>query len=478
MMARKRVWSLMTAIVFVVGCSDAPSSPGLASEATAAEWQTWVLSSASEVRPTPPPATGSAQSIQEIDEILRLQTARTAVTDSLVRYWNVLPTQRWHEQTLDLLEFYWALLPDVRTATPVRSARIFSLVNVAMYDAMIAAWDAKYAYSRPAPAVADSRVRGLVSVGNVPSYPSEHAAAAAAAASVLTFLFPLEDTLRFQRLMREAGDSRIVAGAAYRSDVEAGYAIGRAVAAKVVARARGDGSDAVWTGTAPTATWVWQPTPPRRVKVPFDPVAGSWRTWVIASGSAYRPTPPPLPGSSHFQTDLDELRRIASSRTIEQADTVRYWATDAPSSRWEVFMETELAAHHFGPVHAARAMALASTAMADALIACWDAKFFYWLQRPISADTTLRTAISTPPFPSYPSGHSTQSAAAAEIFAYLFPDRAEYYRARADEASRSRVLAGIHYRFDIETGEALGRTIGGAAVDRARRDGADLSTGR
>jgi membrane-associated phospholipid phosphatase len=466
------------AIVFGIACSDAPSSPGLASETTAGQWQPWVLSSASEVRPSPPPANGSAQNVQEIDEILRLQAGRTAASDSLVRYWNALPTQRWHEQTLDLLEFYWALLPDVRTATPVRSARILSLVNVAMYDAMVAAWDAKYAYSRPAPAVADSRVRGLVSVGNVPSYPSEHAAAAAAAAGVLTFLFPFDDTLRFQRLVRETGDSRIVAGAAYRSDVEAGYAIGRAVAAKVIARARSDGSDGVWTGTAPTATWVWQPTPPRRVKVPFDPVAGSWRTWVIASGSAHRPTPPPLPGSSHFQTDLDELRRIASSRTVEQADTVRYWATDAPSSRWEVFMETELAAHHFGPVHAARALALASTAMADALIACWDAKFFYWLERPISADTTLRTAISTPPFPSYPSGHSTQSAAAAEIFAYLFPDRADYYRGRADEASRSRVLAGIHYRFDIETGETLGRQIGAAAVDRARRDGADLSTGR
>ena len=76
----------------------------------------------------------------------------------------------------------------------------------------------------------------------------------AAAAGVLTFLFPFDDTLRFQRLMREAGDSRIVAGAAYRSDVDAGYAIGRAVAAKVIARARGDGSDAVWTGSAPTAT--------------------------------------------------------------------------------------------------------------------------------------------------------------------------------------------------------------------------------
>ena len=135
-------------------------------------------------------------------------------------------------------------------------------------------------------------------------------------------------------------------------------------------------------------------------------------------------------------------------------------------------MDDEILKHRLGPMHAARALALASVAMTDAMVACWDAKFYYWFERPISADTTLRTAISTPPFPSYTSGHSTQSAAAAEVFAYLFPDAAAYYRARANEASRSRVLAGIHYRFDVEAGEELGRRVGQAVVARAQTDGA------
>jgi membrane-associated phospholipid phosphatase len=133
-------------------------------------------------------------------------------------------------------------------------------------------------------------------------------------------------------------------------------------------------------------------------------------------------------------------------------------------------MEDEIARHGLGPMHAARALALASVAMNDAMIACWDAKFHYWLERPITADTTLRTAFSTPPFPSYPSGHSTQSAAAAEVFAYLFPDMAPYYHAKAAEASRSRVLAGIHYRFDIEAGESLGAKVGQAVVAWALAD--------
>lgn len=456
----------------VAACSDSPSAPRSADERAAGQWKTWVLSSGAEIRPGPPPAEGSAQAIAELDEIVRLQGSRSPDEDSAIQYWNALPTTTWHEKTLDLLGFYWPLLPDVPYATPVRSGRILALVNVAMYDAMVAAWDAKYTYQRRPPAAVDSRVRALVDVGDVPSYPSEHAAAAAAAAAVLSYLFPHDDTIALHQMEHDAGEARIAAGVAYRSDVDAGYAIGRAVAARVIARAKTDGSDAVWTGTVPSGQFDWQPTPPRRLAIPFDPLAGTWRTWVIANGSVFRPPPPPLPGTARFATDLAELQQLSRSRTTEQADTARYWATEAPSSRWEVFIEHEIASHRLGPMHAARALALASTAMADALVACWDGKFHYWLERPITADTTIRTAFSTPPFPSYPSGHSTQSAAAAQVFAYLFPDVASYYDAKAHEASRSRVLAGIHYRFDIEAGEALGDAVGKAVVDWAKHDGA------
>ena len=468
---RRRGWLAAVLLLLAnVRCTEGPTVPRRDDESAAAQWQPWVLGNASELRPPAPPSDAAAETSRELDEIVRLQSPRTAATDSLIRFWNVLPTARWHQRTIDLLEFYWALLPDVRLATPVRSARVFSLVNVAMYDAMLAAWDAKVAYHRRSPAQIDRRIQSLMEDDATSSYPSDHAAAAAAAAAVLSYLFPNDDTLELHAMEREVGDARIAAGVAFRSDVDAGYAIGRAVAARVIARAKSDGSAAAWTGTMPTDAWAWKPTPPRRVQIPFDPTAGSWRTWVIPSGSAFRPPPPPMPGTQEFTTDLNELLAIGRTRTTAQADTARYWATDAPSSRWELFMDDEIASHHVAPMHAARAMALASVAMFDALIACWDAKFYYWLERPITADTTLKTSLSTPPFPSYTSGHSTQSAAAGEVFAYLFPDRAAYYRSRANEASRSRVLAGIHYRFDVEAGEALGRQIGQAVVARAQGD--------
>jgi membrane-associated phospholipid phosphatase len=134
-------------------------------------------------------------------------------------------------------------------------------------------------------------------------------------------------------------------------------------------------------------------------------------------------------------------------------------------------MRDEIERRALTPMRAARALALASIATYDAMVACWDAKYAYWLLRPISADPTITTVFSTPPFPSYPSGHSTLSTAVAEVFAELFPDVAEHYRRKALEASMSRVLGGVHYRFDVLVGEHLGVQVGEAVVERARNDG-------
>jgi membrane-associated phospholipid phosphatase len=462
-------WSIVVgAAMLFVACDDTPVEPGIAGDSRAGEWRTWVIANGATLRPSAPPANAAA----EIDEIIAIQQTVTPDENAMIQKWNTLPTTAWHDLALDLFGFYWILLPDVRLATPARSARAFALLHVAMYDALVATWDAKYAFNRRAPARADSRVRALAPVSEVPSYPSEHAAAAAAAAAVLTYLFPNEDTASFNALAREAGEARIAAGAAYRSDIDAGYAIGRAVGTATVARARVDGSDAIWSGTLPSGSTAWRPTPPRNVEVPFDPTAPAWRTWVIPAGSAFRPAPPPAIGSPTFVADLDELRRLSASRTVAQADTARYWASESPSSRWEVFMGDEIARRGLTPVRAARALALGSVATYDAMVACWDAKYFYWLLRPISADPTLKTVFSTPPFPSYPSGHSTLSSAVAEVFAELFPDAAEHYRQKAFEASTSRVLGGVHYRFDVLAGEHLGLQVGEAVVEWARRDGA------
>ena len=112
-------------------------------------------------------------------------------------------------------------------------------------------------------------------------------------------------------------------------------------------------------------------------------------------------------------------------------------------------------------------------AMHDAAVGCWDTKFAYFNPRPSQLDPEIRTVIGLPNFPSYTSGHSTFSAAAATVLSYLFPNNAAYFEEQKDEASISRLYGGIHYRADIEMGKEHGTRIGGYTVRFARLDGAD-----
>jgi len=125
--------------------------------------------------------------------------------------------------------------------------------------------------------------------------------------------------------------------------------------------------------------------------------------------------------------------------------------------------------------HAARVLALTSVAMGDGFICCWDAKYTYWTERPITADPSLNVLIPTPPFPSYTSGHATASTAAATVLGHLFPDDAANLLERAEEAKQSRLWAGIHYPIDCEMGAVGGGMIGRLVVARARDDGAEES---
>ncbi len=467
-----RVAALLLVISAATSCHDATTAPAPLDETAAGHWRTWLLASGSELRPAAPAAEGSAAATAELAVVVARQQRRTATDAAAIARWSASATAPWDSVALQTLDFFFPLLPEVRLATPVRAARTMAVLHTAVHDAVVASWDAKYLYRRRTPAASDSRIVALTDDHGIPSYPSEHAAVAAAASAVLAALFPALDTAALHAMEREAGDSRIVAGVAYPSDVAAGAAIGRAVAARAIARAAADGSSQPWSGTAPLGEGLWLPTTNKFVSVPFDAGAGGWRTWVLLTGDVHRPAPPPAVGSAIFQHDLNELRTLSAGRSAEQTNVARYWATDAPSVIWEKYMLQEIASRKLGTVSAARAQALASVAMYDAFVACWDAKFTYWLARPITMDASLRPVFPTPPFPSYPSGHSTISSAAAEVFAELFPDAATKYRDRATEASVSRVYAGVHYRFDVEAGDSLGVRVGHAVVLRARQDGA------
>jgi hypothetical protein len=108
---------------------------------------------------------------------------------------------------------------------------------------------------------------------------------------------------------------------------------------------------------------------------------------------------------------------------------------------------------------AAHLLALLNAISFDGLVATSDAKFTYWLLRPIMADSAITLAAAMPNHPSYPSNLATISGGIAEILAVTFPAERSRLEALASEAALSRVYGGIHFPFDSDEGLKLGRRI-------------------
>jgi len=135
-------------------------------------------------------------------------------------------------------------------------------------------------------------------------------------------------------------------------------------------------------------------------------------------------------------------------------------STPTPPGHWNFIAEPYVHDARMSDVRTARAFALLNMALHDAAVGCWDAKFTSFNPRPSQLDPSIRTMIGLPNFPSYTSGHSTFSAAAAEVLSYLLPNGTAYFDAAAQEAAISRLYGGIHYRDAIEDGLDMGHCVG------------------
>ena len=279
-----------------------------------------------------------------------------------------------------------------------------------------------------------------------------------AAAEVLGYLFPDRESFF---------DERAVALAPSAQNVR----LGRALGAGVVDRARSDRSDTAYDGTRPVGTGYW--TEPPGVAGPLEPAAGQWLPWNIPSGAAYRPPPPPGPGDPEYAGEVQRVFDTSQSLTAAERAIALFWAdgagTETPPGHWNRIALDLMGAKPVSAPAAARTFALLNTAQADAFIAAWDAKYAYWSERPVQAirrtiDANWSPLIPTPPFPGYVSGHSTTSGAASVVLGALFPAHAGRLAELADEAAISRLYGGIHCPIDNDTGMALGRRVGRAAL--------------
>jgi membrane-associated phospholipid phosphatase len=467
-MSRARVGRFALLVMIAAGVALVATSlfvRGARAEAPA-HWRPLLMSHPNDVRTAPRLETGSAGDRAELDEIIANQAHAARLTEQ-ISYWTTGPTPaRWNE----------ILLAAVRKAktNPVRVSRTLALLNAAMYDAVIAACDSKIAYRRSSPTQRDSRIKALATPDELSSHASVDAAIAGAAVTVLGTIYP-DRAADFQERADELITVRLTTGTHTRSDIDAGTQIGLAIGALAVARARSDGADAIWQGEVPTEPGNWQPAKPFRNDQPTEPLAGTWKPWLMATGSDLRPGPPPAYKSAEWQAEADEIIRVAWQLTDEQVRIARFWAdgagTDTPPGHWMRIAIALAARDHLPLQDAARLFAHLAMAQADAFISCWDAKYFYWSGRPTGLIPGFASTIITPNFPSYTSGHSTLSGASSVVLSAFFAPDAASLTMQAEEAAVSRLYGGIHWASDNNVGLGVGRRIGDLAVARAARDG-------
>jgi membrane-associated phospholipid phosphatase len=432
--------------------------------AAVANWKTWVLGSATDITAPAPPADDSDQTKKELDELRQLQAQRSPVSDTAIQYYFAVPaTLRWHDMALTVSR--------AEKVNGNRQLRLEAIVHTAIADAVVATWTAKYQYNRKTPSQLAPEITVVSTAGGPPastepSYPSEDAAIAGAASGILTALYPNEAN-DVKAMAAEIQQTRLAMGANYRSDLDAGFALGQAVAQKALARAAADGSDAVWTGAVPAGPGLWVAPPG---VAPLEPLEGTWKPWIMTSGSQFRAGPPPAFGSAEFLADLATVKQLSSNPTPSERAIAVNFAADTILALWNPAMNVVQNGRLSVP-REARVLGLVGAVLHDAFIAAHDTKYVYWRLRPNMADPTITPYIAQPPHPSYPSNAAVASSAEAELMSALFPETAAQFHATAESSGQSRIYGGIHFPADEQTGATMGKSLAAIALQRDQQNG-------
>jgi hypothetical protein len=239
----------------------------------------------------------------------------------------------------------------------------------------------------------------------------------------------------------------------------------------------------------------WVPTSLiRQQQAPLLPGWGKNRTFAMPGGATCKLPPPPEYSedkASAFYGQALEVYQTSKTLTPEQRDIARFWSDDpmlspTPPGHWVSIALQILDRDRAGLSQSIDVLARLNVAMADAFIGCWQAKFEYDLLRPLTyirrfIDPKWEALLITPPFPEYPSGHSSESGAAATVLTALFgedfafddhtherdglkPRHFSGFWAAANEAGLSRLYGGIHFRAAIDRGLDQGRCVAAFAL--------------
>ncbi len=202
-------------------------------------------------------------------------------------------------------------------------------------------------------------------------------------------------------------------------------------------------------------------------RLPAEPTAGRWKTWVLKSSVEVRVPPPPKEGSAAAKRDSEQLKAAMEGRTRAEESSARRFGGDLAVEPW-LEENIRLISYEAKDVPASsRAYSNTSVAMYDAVVAALRWKYVYRRKAPGG-----ESIVPSSPDPTYPSEHAAIAGAASRVLAYLYPD---YPKARldqrAEDAARSLVAAGTIYPSDAKAGLKLGRQVAARVIAHAKRDG-------
>jgi hypothetical protein len=378
-----------------------------------------------------------------------------------------------------VIQWNQAVLAAIRNDKPSLGfeTRDLAIVQTAIYDAVNAVDHIGSVF----------RVRA-----NAPARASDVAAADAAGLFTASALFPT-DVAVFQATYQQ-----VLAGAPGGKAQSEGIAVGRSVAERTLIARATDGANAFVPYTPGSAPGDWQPAPPAfaPAQTPQWPLV---TPFALKSRAQFRPPPPPALTSPDYTAAFNETKAFGSAtstvRTPLETEVARFWegkgGTPQVAGYWNEIAQSVALSQGNTLGQNARLFAALNVSLADAVIGHFDAKYTYNRWRPVTAirladqtgnpdtvaDPNWVPLLNTPPNPSYVSGHAAVSGAAVTVLDHVFgTDNLGFsltsedlkgvthtfpsFSAAVTEAENSVVWGGIHFRFDVNAGDTLGRSVG------------------
>jgi hypothetical protein len=237
----------------------------------------------------------------------------------------------------------------------------------------------------------------------------------------------------------------------------------------------------------PVGPGLWVPLPGQSA---LQPYWGDKRCFVVefVTNDLLSPAPPAFSSEegSELYNEAFAVYEAVNNATQEEINIAEYWADGAgtvtpPGHSWSMLLQIlELENSDLG--FAAEAYARMGMALSDAFVQCWATKYVFNLERPITyinshIDADWTTIVSTPPFPEYTSGHSTQSGAWGVVMTSLFGENYAFtdfthgdqfggprsftsFAECAEETAISRLYGGIHFPVGNTMGSMSGQVVG------------------